>query len=162
MQNIVYINQNYYPDMLRKAYIINVPSVFYMFWKGISLWMEARTLAKLEMISMWVQVNNIDDCADGGAETIKDKLAEIIDPDQLPVRLTGTNEKDIPEGGPVGETPVKLRTKVANYIDVPRSDVYVCFLTLQTYLLQAAVYYFDVGEVVSWEFKTKVSNNQLI
>lgn len=51
VQNIVYINQNYYPDMLRKAYIINVPSVFYMFWKGISLWLEARTLAKLEMIS---------------------------------------------------------------------------------------------------------------
>lgn len=57
---------------------------------------------------------------------IKDKLDEIISPDQLPVRLTGTNPRDIPEGGPVGETPVKLRTKVNGYIDVPRSGAHVC------------------------------------
>jgi hypothetical protein len=146
VQNIVYINQNYYPDMLRKAYIINVPSVFYMFWKGISLWLEARTLAKLEMFSTLLCDRLLaNSTSDGGADEIKDKLHEIASPDQLPVRLLGTNPKDIPEGGPVGETPVKLRTKsTQGAIDVPRSGYH------------EVIHQFETGDLVSWEFKTKV------
>lgn len=52
LQNIIHINQNFYPDMLRKCYIINVPSIFYMFWKGIAMWMDPRTIGKVEIMSM--------------------------------------------------------------------------------------------------------------
>jgi len=131
VQTITYINQNYYPDMLRKAYIINVPSVFYMFWKGISLWLEPRTLAKLDMIG-------------GGTEAIVENLKSFTDEDQLPRRLGGTNPRDIPEGGPVGDIAVKLRDKSKlGYVEVGRAGSYE-----KTVL-------FSEGDTASWEFKTK-------
>lgn len=60
----------------------------------------------------------------GCNEVVKNKLAEIASADQIPVRLGGTNERCIPQGGPIGKP--KLRTKsTAGYISISRSNHHV-------------------------------------
>eukprot|EP01126_Amoeba_proteus_P063617 TRINITY_DN8784_c0_g1_i13.p1 TRINITY_DN8784_c0_g1~~TRINITY_DN8784_c0_g1_i13.p1 ORF type:complete len:328 (+),score=63.16 TRINITY_DN8784_c0_g1_i13:276-1259(+) len=128
IHEIIIINQNYYPDMLRKAFIINVPSIFHMFWKGISMWMEPRTLAKLELIGTDLSLTGIQ---------------EHIDMSLLPPRLGGTSQRDIGPGGPLGPVPLKLKNKVASWTIVPRASSFL------------VVHHYEVGDVAHWEFKTK-------
>jgi len=126
----MYINQNYYPDMLRRAYIVNVPSFFNFFWKGISLWMEPRTLAKLELIY--------------AGQDISQELVKVIDPTQLPACYGGTLDRSIPQGGPIGAIPVQLSSKsTRGYVEVPRSGTW------------EEVYKFNEGDIISWEFRTQ-------
>jgi len=129
-QEIIRINQNYYPEMLRKMFLINVPSVFYMFWKGIQLWLEARSVAKMEMIN-------------GNALCVYDKFAAIFDLSTLPQRLGGTSLRDIPKGGSIGTPIKKLKDKAKHKIDIYRGCKH------------EVTYHFDVGDIVSWEFITK-------
>jgi len=128
-QEIVRINQNYYPEMLRKMYILNVPSTFYFSWRVFQRWIEPRSLAKMELIN-------------GNATLIKDKLFAIFDVSKLPVRLGGTSTRDIPKAGPV-EFIVKLKEKAKNRVDIARGSKHV------------VTQVFNEGEICSWEFKTK-------
>eukprot|EP01127_Copromyxa_protea_P014321 TRINITY_DN3971_c0_g1_i1.p1 TRINITY_DN3971_c0_g1~~TRINITY_DN3971_c0_g1_i1.p1 ORF type:complete len:412 (+),score=96.28 TRINITY_DN3971_c0_g1_i1:54-1289(+) len=126
IQSTVFINQNYYPDMLRKCYVFNVPSIFYMFWKGISSMLEPRTLAKVELTS-------------GNAESIKDSISQFVDLELLPIRLGGQSTRDIPIGGTLKP---KLRTK-SSYVSISRSSSH------------EVEHSFSAGDLISWEFKTK-------
>jgi len=129
-QELTRINQYYYPDMLRKMYILNVPSVFYMFWKVIQVWLEQRSIAKMELIN-------------GKASLIADKIEAIFDLSTLPVRLGGTSHRDIPPGGYIGPANRKMREKPKFKVDVTRGTKYEVF------------HYFDVGDIISWEFKVR-------
>jgi len=124
-QELTRINQYYYPDMLRKMYILNVPSVFYMFWKVIQVWLEQRSIAKMELIN-------------GRASLIADKIEAIFDLSTLPVRLGGNSNRDIPQGY-IG-VKSKMREKAKNKIDIPRGNKY------------ETSHYFQVGDIISWEF----------
>lgn len=81
---------------------------------------------------------------------------EIASPDQLPKRLGGTSDRDIPEGGPLGKP--KLRTKsTKGYVTVARSSSHVCrFFFLKNNALKEVIHEFDSGDMISYEFKTKV------
>jgi len=129
-QQLTRINQNYYPDMLRKMYIINVPSVFYMFWKVIQVWLEQRSIAKIELIN-------------GPASVMADKIEAIFDTSTLPVRLGGTSTRDIPPGGSIGPEKVKMREKAKSNVDITRGNKH------------EVSHYLEVGDIVSWEFKVK-------
>jgi len=126
MQEITRINQNYYPDMLRKMYIINVPSIFYIFWKVIQLWLEQRSIAKIELIN-------------GKASIIADKIEAIFDLSSLPLRLGGTSTRDIPLAG-FGAASTKMREKPRFKIDIPRGTKH------------EVSHYFEIGDIISWEF----------
>jgi hypothetical protein len=128
-QEIVHINQNYYPDMLRKMWVLNVPSIFYMSWKVIQLWLDSRTLVKIELHG-------------GDISSIKEKVYKVCNKDSMPIRLGGNSDKDIGLGGPVGKPSMKLAHK-CKYVDVARSGSYDTSID------------FAEGDVVAWQFKCK-------
>jgi len=129
-QEATKINQNYYPEMLRKMYIINVPSVFYMFWKGVQLWLEARSLAKMELIN-------------GGVILVENKFNAIFDLSTLPPRLGGTGTRDIPKAGPIGIPSRKMKDKARYKITIARGSKH------------EVKYKFSGGDTISWEFRLK-------
>jgi len=131
-QEITRINVNFYPDMLRKMWITNVPSVFSMFWKGIEMVLEPRTLQKINL-------TNTD------AE-LRPHLLQVIDPVLLPARLGGSSTKDIGLGGEVGKPSRKMRDKVAAWVDVAPG----AYLDIKVDLTE--------GDILSWEFKTQAYN----
>jgi len=126
-QELVKINQNFYPDMLRKMYIVNVPSVFYMFWKVIQLWLEPRSLAKMELVN-------------GKTTLIYDKIEAIFDLSTLPIRLGGSSTKDIPPGGYLGLEEIKMREEAKYRVDVARGTKH------------EVTHHFEEGDSVYWEF----------
>eukprot|EP01124_Arcella_intermedia_P020506 TRINITY_DN27990_c0_g1_i1.p1 TRINITY_DN27990_c0_g1~~TRINITY_DN27990_c0_g1_i1.p1 ORF type:complete len:382 (-),score=75.67 TRINITY_DN27990_c0_g1_i1:44-1189(-) len=129
VKELVRINQNYYPEMLRKMYILNVPSFFYMFWKGIQLWMEPRSVAKMELIN-------------GNATVISGKITEIFDLSVLPTRLCGSSTKDIPKGGLIGDHSSTFREPPQNKVDLSRGTKYEVKVPAK------------VGDNIFYEFKT--------
>jgi len=129
-QEIVRINQNYYPEMLRKMFLINVPSVFYMFWKGIQLWMEPRSVAKIELIN-------------SSSLSFNDQFSAIFDLSTIPQRLGGSSPLDIPKAGPLTGSPIQLKDKPLHKIEIPRGNKH------------EVKFNFCVGDIVSWEFVTK-------
>lgn len=129
-QEATRINQNYYPEMLRKMYIINVPSVFYMFWKGVQLWLEARSLAKMELIN-------------GGVSLVANKFDAIFDMSTIPPRLGGTGTRDIPEAGPIGTPSNKMKDKAKYKVNIARGSKH------------EVKQEFSAGDTVSWEFRLK-------
>jgi len=129
VKEIVRINQNYYPEMLRKMFILNVPSYFYVSWKVIQGWMEQRSVAKIELIN-------------GNARTIMDKITAIFDISSLPPRLCGTGAKDIPQGGLLGGHVPSWREPPHNRVDISRGSRYELKITAKE------------GDTIFWEFKT--------
>jgi len=126
---IVKINQNYYPDMLRKMWVLNVPSIFYMSWKVIQLWLEQRTLIKIELCS-------------NGIEEVADRVYKVIVLENLPERLGGTYPRDIGLGGLVKAPSMELEKSVG-WIDIHRSSHFDTHFD------------FVEGDIISWQFKTK-------
>eukprot|EP01125_Pyxidicula_operculata_P000641 TRINITY_DN10636_c0_g1_i1.p1 TRINITY_DN10636_c0_g1~~TRINITY_DN10636_c0_g1_i1.p1 ORF type:complete len:383 (+),score=77.45 TRINITY_DN10636_c0_g1_i1:61-1209(+) len=88
LQEILTTNQNNYPDTLRKMYIVNCPRVVLMAWKVIKLWIDPRTLAKFEFVN-------------GNEDSFRELFTKIIPAKDLPKRLGGTSNDDIPVGGPM-------------------------------------------------------------
>jgi len=128
-QQIVEINQNYYPDMLRKMFVINVPSIFYMSWKVIQLWLEQRTLVKIELCS-------------GDYTEIESKIYKVIEREQMPVRLGGSNTRDIPIAGQVAQQSMELDVELEKWIDITRSAAHNIKFSIAC------------GDLISWQFKT--------
>jgi len=129
-QELSNITRNYYPDMLRKMYIINVPSIFWLFWKGMQVWMEPRSVGKMELIS-------------GNVSVVADKFQAIFDMSTIPERLGGNSTRDIPLGGYIGVPQTKFREKAKNRVDIPRGSKH------------SVNYHFEKDDIVSWEFKVK-------
>jgi len=131
-QEIVHINQCYYPDMLRKMWVLNVPQIFYMSWKVIQLWIETRTLVKINLCS-------------GGIEEVEDDVYRVVARENMPIRLNGTSERDIGLGGPVGQASMKLDVN-CEWLTIGRADN----LKMNFDLKQ--------GDIVSYQFKTKLND----
>jgi len=130
-QEITRINQNYYPEMLRKMYILNVPSIFYMFWKGIQMWMEPRSVAKMELLN-----------SKATTAVIADKFPLIFELSTVPPRLGGTCTKDIPQAGFI-PPPTEMKSPTNSKVDIARGAKH------------EIKFDFQEGDTVSWEFKTK-------
>ncbi|KAJ8769037.1 hypothetical protein K2173_024033 [Erythroxylum novogranatense] len=67
------IDSNYYPETLHKLFIVNAGSGFRMLWKALRAFLDARTLAKIQVL---------------GSNYVSN-LLEIIDPSNLPTFLGG-------------------------------------------------------------------------
>ncbi|GKU95546.1 hypothetical protein SLEP1_g8893 [Rubroshorea leprosula] len=70
---VLKIDSNYYPETLNKLFIINAGSGFRMLWKVVKAFLEARTLAKIQVLGNNYFCN----------------LIEVIDPNNLPSFLGG-------------------------------------------------------------------------
>lgn len=68
------IDSNYYPETLNQLYIINAGTGFRALWKVLKAFMEARTLAKIQVLG----TNYLN------------KVLETVDPSNLPDFLGGT------------------------------------------------------------------------
>jgi len=73
MKKTIEIDEDNYPETLKRLYVINAPRIFSVIWKIVSLWFDPRTLAKIRISS-------------GDA---KEALLEDISIDQLPVEYGG-------------------------------------------------------------------------
>lgn len=73
LKEFVYIEQRFYPGLLYKFILVNVPWLFSVFWKLVQLWLDDVTKSKFIILG----------------EDYQEKLAEYIDLDQLPTYLGG-------------------------------------------------------------------------
>ena len=64
-----------YPEILGTMYIVNSPTVFPMIWNAVKSMIDPGTRAKIHVVN---------------AKHTREKLLEVIDPDQLPFFLGGT------------------------------------------------------------------------
>jgi hypothetical protein len=65
-----------FPETMSKMLIVNAPTYFAATWRIIKGWLDARTAAKIEVIS--------------SRATMEKRLLEFIDADQLPSDYGGT------------------------------------------------------------------------
>lgn len=68
-----HIDQQYYPECLHRMFIINAPLSFRAVWKICRPWLDAKTQTKVEILGT----------------TYKDRLLQVIAPDQLPELIGG-------------------------------------------------------------------------
>jgi len=83
IQQIITIDQYYYPESLYKLYLINCPWAFRAIWKVIKPWLHPLTAARIEIL---------------GTDYLE-HLQELIDDDQIPRYLGGTCECGCSEDG---------------------------------------------------------------
>ncbi|KAF8380495.1 hypothetical protein HHK36_027982 [Tetracentron sinense] len=68
------IDSNYYPETLHRLFIVNAGSGFRVLWNSLKVFLDAHTVAKIQVLGSNYQSN----------------LVEIIDPSNLPTFLGGT------------------------------------------------------------------------
>jgi len=76
MGRIMQIDQDYYPELMHKALIINAPTSFRIIWGLVKHLLDTRTQEKIEVIGT----------------DYESELLRWIDADNLPVRYGGTND----------------------------------------------------------------------
>ena len=81
VQKLSYYTQNFYPEILGKLYIVNVPKLFYVLWVVVKLWLDDQTKRKIEIES--------------GKAT--EKLLKDIDASNLHVKFGGKREGSFKE-----------------------------------------------------------------
>ncbi|KAK9120630.1 hypothetical protein Syun_018247 [Stephania yunnanensis] len=67
------IDSNYYPESLHCLFIVNAGSAFRVLWRGLKTFLDARTLAKVQVLG----------------SNYRSNLIEVIDPSNLPSFLGG-------------------------------------------------------------------------
>eukprot|EP00004_Rigifila_ramosa_P017519 TRINITY_DN4270_c0_g1_i1.p1 TRINITY_DN4270_c0_g1~~TRINITY_DN4270_c0_g1_i1.p1 ORF type:complete len:317 (+),score=87.75 TRINITY_DN4270_c0_g1_i1:137-952(+) len=83
MRMITKMDEDNFPEGLKKLFIINAPSVFSFLWSIVKVWLHANTLAKIEILGPDYQ------------ETIISALGK----DVVPVLFGGNNSLSLPLGG---------------------------------------------------------------
>ncbi|KAF6175395.1 hypothetical protein GIB67_036486 [Kingdonia uniflora] len=68
------IDSNYYPETLHRLFIVNAGSGFRILWKALTAFMDARTIAKIQLLG----------------SNYQSSLAEVIDESNLPSFLGGS------------------------------------------------------------------------
>ncbi|OVA11629.1 CRAL-TRIO domain [Macleaya cordata] len=68
------IDSNYYPETLHRLFIVNAGSGFRVLWKALRAFLDARTIAKIQVLG----------------SNYQNKLIEVIDPSNLPSFLGGS------------------------------------------------------------------------
>ena len=85
MGKIMSIDQDYYPELMHKALIINAPTTFRVIWSMIKYLLDSRTQGKIEVLAV----------------DYKQELLKHIAPENLMVKYGGTNSTPlIEEPGP--------------------------------------------------------------
>lgn len=75
MARVMQIDQDYYPELMHKALIVNAPTSFRVIWAMVKYLMDARTQAKIEVLPADFQAD----------------LMRHIAPENLMERYGGTN-----------------------------------------------------------------------
>eukprot|EP01126_Amoeba_proteus_P065135 TRINITY_DN9209_c0_g1_i2.p1 TRINITY_DN9209_c0_g1~~TRINITY_DN9209_c0_g1_i2.p1 ORF type:complete len:503 (-),score=105.47 TRINITY_DN9209_c0_g1_i2:75-1583(-) len=90
LKQVVQIDSDYYPAMLRKFFLINTPGIFTIIWNAAKPFFDPSTLTKFEVL---------------GGDTKKSaaKLQEIIPEKYLPAFLGGKSPFEMPSAGSVKE-----------------------------------------------------------
>ncbi|RKO94996.1 cellular retinaldehyde-binding/triple function, partial [Caulochytrium protostelioides] len=82
------IGQNYYPEMMGKMFIINVPMLFTAVWAVVKQFLDEVTVSKISILG----------------SGYKSELLKLIDPANLPAQYGGTctcaNGCDVSDIGP--------------------------------------------------------------
>lgn len=94
------IDQDHYPETLRKVIVCNAPSVFSALWKVISPWLDAMTKGKIEIFK-----------STGFLEAVQNEGVSI---DDIPIYMGGKNTIQVPEGGVFGNMPDGATQVVVN------------------------------------------------
>lgn len=85
MGKVMQIDQDYYPELMHKALIVNAPTTFRVIWSMIKYLLDSRTQSKIEVLPVDYQP----------------ELLKHIAPENLMVKYGGTNETPlIEEPGP--------------------------------------------------------------
>lgn len=85
MGKIMAIDQDYYPELMHKALIVNAPTTFRVIWSMIKYLLDARTQSKIEVLPVDYQA----------------ELLKYVTPENLMVKYGGKNETPlIEEPGP--------------------------------------------------------------
>ncbi|CAG7829190.1 unnamed protein product [Allacma fusca] len=123
-----------YPEVLRKAYVVNAPKVFAMLFNLIKPIMSAQTLSKIEIF-------------DSNQDHWRKVLRQYIDPDELPSHYGGTNTTcpiyHIDRGLDIGPRAPNYDEELFKTVTVPASSDYEVPLKVTS-----------VGTVLSWNFKS--------
>jgi hypothetical protein len=69
--------QNYYPERLGAAYLINAPAIFKVAWAVVKPWLDKRTTSKINFM--------------GSGEAAKEELLRAFGADTLPIKYGGKN-----------------------------------------------------------------------
>lgn len=96
------VTQNYYPELLGKLLFVNANAMFSALWAIFSALLDKKTLGKISVISSKTES--------------RARILELVDPDQLPEFLGGTQSDDTWQSshfGPWGEEEIinSLRDK---------------------------------------------------
>lgn len=102
MRRLDVIDENYYPMLMHKIYIIDPPSLFSGLWKMFSPFLSAQTLSKIIMIK-------------------HDELFKIYDKSIVPRIVGGENDTKISNGGLFNAK--ELFPQIKTY-KIPRSSMY--------------------------------------
>ncbi|KAH8739453.1 SEC14 domain containing protein [Cryptosporidium ryanae] len=118
IKELVYISQNYYPELLGKMVVINAPSIFSIIWNFVKPLIDEKTAKK---ISIYTQHDNW-----------KSVLLEFIDEDQLP-RFLGGNPSYEGEWlnanfGP-WSNPTILECIAEKYPEIPKQLIFSHFVS---------------------------------
>lgn len=99
MARVMQIDQDYYPELMHKALIINAPTSFRIIWGLVKHLLDARTQEKIEVVG-----------SDYEAE-----LKKWIDPANLPVQYGGTNTARLIDAPGVWNEPDVREAVLAKY-----------------------------------------------
>jgi len=126
------IDNNNYPETLRKVVIINVPTVFSIIWKAVEYFWDAKQVAKFQFISSGSDYSSI--------------LQKIVPLDHLPKVYSGELVYDLPKAIPLPELKLelsKIEKKQYSVDRVPRSGILEKEIRIET-----------ANIVLHYEFKT--------
>eukprot|EP01122_Echinamoeba_exundans_P008482 TRINITY_DN2818_c0_g1_i2.p1 TRINITY_DN2818_c0_g1~~TRINITY_DN2818_c0_g1_i2.p1 ORF type:complete len:164 (+),score=21.68 TRINITY_DN2818_c0_g1_i2:567-1058(+) len=84
LSELTKIDQDNYPETMRKTFFISTPSVFGAIFALVKPFIDERVLHKLEVITSTAHI---------------EKLDPLIDKSQLPVCIGGTSEEHFNDGG---------------------------------------------------------------
>jgi len=140
------IDQDHYPEALRKLYIINAPKIFTIFWKFFKPFMDPRTLEKTEVLGsdfMSQLENEID------KEHIPKYLGGLCSCPNGCVREGGKflNSQEAAEAAPI-EVVVEASKKYEQHIIVEKEGTALGWeFTTKDYNIGFSVYHEEDGEV---------------
>lgn len=101
MGRIMQIDQDYYPELMYKALIINAPTSFRIIWGLVKHLLDTRTQEKIQVVG----------------SDYKSELLAWVDPENLPVRYGGTNPARLIDSPGVWNEPEVRRAVLEKYAE---------------------------------------------
>eukprot|EP01087_Luapelamoeba_hula_P011057 TRINITY_DN2979_c0_g1_i4.p1 TRINITY_DN2979_c0_g1~~TRINITY_DN2979_c0_g1_i4.p1 ORF type:complete len:438 (+),score=103.72 TRINITY_DN2979_c0_g1_i4:182-1315(+) len=127
MRKCINIDQSYYPNTLKKYYVVNAPAIVTMLFKMVSPWLDTATAAKVNIL---------------GSDYQETLLAD-IDASELPVEFGGTSDFVVTGGGPYSGAKDDGSMVSPLEVTVGRQDKY-----------EARVIIENERSLITWKFST--------